>query len=75
MSSVLHSLVLLEAVAEHGEIAAKRLSREARLPLPTTYHLLRTPVHDGYLRRERGAFRLGPAVPGCPAGCRGPSRA
>ncbi|WP_329620339.1 helix-turn-helix domain-containing protein [Streptomyces sp. NBC_01255] len=63
ISSVRRALVLLEAVAEHGEITAKRLSRETRLPLPTTYHLLRTLVHDGYLRRERGTFRLGPAVP------------
>ncbi|MFD8975444.1 IclR family transcriptional regulator [Streptomyces sp. NPDC059593] len=63
IGSVRRALVLLEAVAEHGEITAKRLSRETRLPLPTTYHLLRTLVHDGYLRRERGTFRLGPAVP------------
>lgn len=63
ISSVRRALLLLEAVAEHGEITAKRLSRETRLPLPTTYHLLRTLVHDGYLERERGTFRLGPAVP------------
>lgn len=63
ISSVRRALVLLEVVAEHGEITAKRLSRETRLPLPTTYHLLRTLVHDGYLVRERGSFRLGPAVP------------
>ncbi|QES18912.1 hypothetical protein DEJ46_07295 [Streptomyces venezuelae] len=61
ISSVRRALVLLETVAEHGEITAKRLSREARPPLPTTYHLLRTLVHDGYLRREHGTFRLGPA--------------
>lgn len=46
-----------------GPIAtAKRISRTAGLPLATTYHLLRTLVHHGYLDHERGAFRLGPAA-------------
>ncbi|WP_328941701.1 helix-turn-helix domain-containing protein [Streptomyces sp. NBC_00250] len=63
IGSVRRALALLELVAEHGELTAKRLSRMAGLPLPTTYHLLRTLVHDGHLRNERGAFRLGPAAP------------
>ncbi|MEU8760567.1 IclR family transcriptional regulator C-terminal domain-containing protein [Streptomyces sp. NPDC048659] len=63
IGSVRRALGLLQAVAEHGEVTAKRLSRMTDLPLPTTYHLLRTLVHDGYLRHERGAFRLGPAAP------------
>ncbi|MFE7600714.1 IclR family transcriptional regulator [Streptomyces sp. NPDC057494] len=63
IGSVRRALALLELVAEHGELTAKRLSRMAGLPLPTTYHLLRTLVHDGHLRHERGAFRLGPAAP------------
>ncbi|MER5207284.1 IclR family transcriptional regulator C-terminal domain-containing protein [Streptomyces sp. NPDC002825] len=63
IGSVRRALALLELVAEHGELTAKRLSRMAGLPLATTYHLLRTLVHDGHLRHERGAFRLGPAAP------------
>ena len=30
---------------------AKQLARETGLPLATAYHLLRTLVHDGYLRK------------------------
>ncbi|MBB4984559.1 IclR family transcriptional regulator [Streptomyces nymphaeiformis] len=63
IGSVRRALVLLELVAEHHELTAKRLARMAGLPLATTYHLLRTLVHDGHLRNERGAFRLGPAAP------------
>ncbi|MEV7277395.1 IclR family transcriptional regulator C-terminal domain-containing protein [Streptomyces sp. NPDC093111] len=63
IGSVRRALGLLQAVAEHGELTAKRLSRMTDLPLPTTYHLLRTLVHDGYLHHEHGAFRLGPAAP------------
>ncbi len=41
---------------------AKQLAREAGLPLPTAYHLLRTLSHERYLRREKGVFVLGDAV-------------
>ncbi|MFF0426962.1 IclR family transcriptional regulator [Streptomyces sp. NPDC004520] len=63
IGSVRRALTLLELVAEHHELTAKRLSRMTGLPLATTYHLLRTLVHDGHLRNERGTFRLGPAAP------------
>ncbi|MEU6365074.1 IclR family transcriptional regulator C-terminal domain-containing protein [Streptomyces sp. NPDC046931] len=54
---------LLEAVAEHEYGApAKQLAREVGLALPTTYHLLRTLTHEGYLRREKGLFFLGEAA-------------
>ncbi|MET8568013.1 helix-turn-helix domain-containing protein [Streptomyces sp. NPDC004783] len=54
---------LLECVAEHEYGApAKQLARETRLALPTAYHLLRTLVHEGYLRREKGLFFLGEAA-------------
>jgi DNA-binding IclR family transcriptional regulator len=54
---------LLEAVAarDHGA-PAKQLAREAGLALPTAYHLLRTLVHEGYLRRDKGLFFLGEAA-------------
>ncbi|MEU5521013.1 IclR family transcriptional regulator C-terminal domain-containing protein [Streptomyces sp. NPDC052079] len=54
---------LLEAVAGHDYGApAKQLARETGLALPTTYHLLRTLVHEGYLRRDKGLFFLGEAA-------------
>ncbi|MFI8101566.1 IclR family transcriptional regulator [Streptomyces sp. NPDC086023] len=63
IGSVQRALRLLEAVGSHGEGApAKQLAREAGLPLPTAYHLLRTLTHEGYLRRESGVFVLGDAA-------------
>lgn len=41
---------------------AKQLARETGLALPTAYHLLRTLVFEGYLRREKGLFFLGEAA-------------
>ena len=36
------------------------MSRAAGLTLPTTYHLLRTLTHEGYLRRlDEGTYVLG----------------
>nr|WP_308288101.1 helix-turn-helix domain-containing protein [Streptomyces corallincola] len=63
MGSVQRALRLLETVAAHGHGApAKQLARETGLALPTAYHLLRTLVHEGYLRREDGLFFLGAAT-------------
>ncbi|MFI9250673.1 IclR family transcriptional regulator [Streptomyces sp. NPDC053069] len=63
IGSVQRAMRLLETVATHGYGApAKQLARETGLALPTTYHLLRTLVHEGYLRRERGLFFLGEAA-------------
>ncbi|MFF5447443.1 IclR family transcriptional regulator [Streptomyces sp. NPDC012888] len=63
IGSVQRALRLLEAVGSHHEGApAKQLAREAGLPLPTAYHLLRTLTHEGYLRREDGVFVLGDAA-------------
>ncbi|WP_190344537.1 IclR family transcriptional regulator [Streptomyces venezuelae] len=63
IGSVQRALRLLEAVGSHSEGApAKQLAREAGLPLPTAYHLLRTLTHEGYLRRESGVFVLGDAA-------------
>ncbi|BDM73425.1 transcriptional regulator [Streptomyces nigrescens] len=57
------ALRLLEAVGAHEDGApAKQLARETGLPLPTTYHLLRTLTHEGYLRRENGVFVFGEAA-------------
>nr|WP_269451016.1 IclR family transcriptional regulator C-terminal domain-containing protein [Streptomyces davaonensis] len=63
MGSVQRAMRLLESVAEHEHGApAKQLARENGLALPTAYHLLRTLVHEGYLRRDKGLFFLGEAA-------------
>ncbi|MEU9759970.1 helix-turn-helix domain-containing protein [Streptomyces sp. NPDC047987] len=63
IGSVQRALRLLEAVSAHRDGApAKQLAREAGLPLPTAYHLLRTLTHEGYLRRDNGVFRFGAAA-------------
>jgi len=63
IGSVQRAMRLLERVAEHEYGApAKQLARETGLALPTAYHLLRTLVHEGYLRREKGLFFLGEAA-------------
>ncbi|WP_443062433.1 IclR family transcriptional regulator [Streptomyces sp. NBC_00457] len=63
IGSVQRAMRLLESVAEHPHGApAKQLARETGLALPTAYHLLRTLVHEGYLRRDKGLFFLGEAA-------------
>ncbi|MEU9151101.1 IclR family transcriptional regulator C-terminal domain-containing protein [Streptomyces sp. NPDC048417] len=64
IASVQRALRLLEAVSAHENGApAKQLARETELPLATAYHLLRTLVHDGYVRKlGDGGFILGDKV-------------
>ncbi|MGC5412293.1 helix-turn-helix domain-containing protein, partial [Streptomyces sp. DT225] len=63
IGSVQRALRLLEAVGTNRDGApATQLAREAGLPLPTAYHLLRTLTHEGYLRRENGVFQFGAAA-------------
>ncbi|MGV9265766.1 IclR family transcriptional regulator [Kitasatospora sp. NPDC003701] len=65
IASVQRALRLLEAVGGHLQGAtAKQLARTAGLPLGTTYHLLRTLTHEGYLRRADGRFFYGESVDG-----------
>ncbi|MEU1941903.1 IclR family transcriptional regulator [Streptomyces sp. NPDC059474] len=61
ITSVQRAFRLMEAVGAHeGGAPAKRLARETGLPLATTYHLLRTLVHDGYVHRlDDGGFVIG----------------
>ncbi|WP_155053959.1 IclR family transcriptional regulator [Streptomyces blattellae] len=61
ITSVQRALRLLEAVSAHETgVPAKQLARETGLPLATAYHLLRTLVHDGYVRKlDDGGFILG----------------
>ncbi|WP_433466838.1 IclR family transcriptional regulator [Spirillospora sp. CA-128828] len=64
IASVQRALHLMEAVASHPNGApAKQLAREAKLPLATTYHLLRTLAHEGYATRlQDGVWVLGERV-------------
>jgi DNA-binding IclR family transcriptional regulator len=61
IASVQRAFRLLEAVGAHecGALA-KQLARETSLPLATTYHLLRTLAHDGYIQKlPDGGFVVG----------------
>jgi IclR family acetate operon transcriptional repressor len=72
ISSVQRALRLLEAVGGHVNGApAKQLARETGLALGTTYHLLRTLLHEGYLQRlEDGSYVLGDRLDGLHEGSR-----
>ncbi|MFE9773556.1 IclR family transcriptional regulator [Streptomyces sp. NPDC005931] len=60
LGSVRRALRVLEAVAAGGDgITAKAVARRAGLTLPTTYRLLNTLVHDGYLVRLNQARGYG----------------
>jgi IclR family transcriptional regulator, acetate operon repressor len=61
IQSVQRALRLVEIIAEHeGRASAKELARAAELPLATTYHLLRTCAHEGWLQRlDDGTYVLG----------------
>jgi DNA-binding IclR family transcriptional regulator len=73
ITSVQRAFRLMEAVGVHaGGAPAKQLAREAGMPLATTYHLLRTLVHDGYVRKlEDGGYVLGDRLDALHAGGRG----
>ena len=64
IQSVQRALRLIEAVsARDGRAHAKELARDLDLSLSTTYHLLRTLTHEGYLRRlDDGSYVLGPSL-------------
>jgi DNA-binding IclR family transcriptional regulator len=61
IQSVQRALRIIEVVAEHeGRARAKQVSRATGLPLATTYHLLRTCAHEGWLQRlDDGSYVLG----------------
>ncbi|MFD3546645.1 helix-turn-helix domain-containing protein [Streptomyces sp. NPDC058655] len=63
IGSVQRALRLVEAMYAEGGATAKRLARVTGIPLPTVYHLLRTLSHEGYVKREGGAFRLADDLP------------
>jgi IclR family transcriptional regulator, acetate operon repressor len=60
ISSVQRAVRLLDEVGgASGPVSAKVLASRAGLPLPTTYHLLRTLVYEGYLERLDDGYVLG----------------
>jgi DNA-binding IclR family transcriptional regulator len=60
IGSVRRALHLLDAVcASERPATAKRLAHALDLPLPTVYHLLRTLVYEGYLRKLDDGYILG----------------
>lgn len=73
ITSVQRAFRLMEAVGAHeGGAPAKQLARETGLPLATTYHLLRTLAHDGYIRKlDDGGFVLGEKLTTLHTGGRG----
>ncbi|MEW6471476.1 MAG: IclR family transcriptional regulator [Actinomycetota bacterium] len=60
IQSLQRGLRLLEVVGERGRAHAKALANATGIALPTTYHLLRTLVYEGYLVRvDDGSYILG----------------
>lgn len=60
IQSVVRALELLDLVgSSDSPVTAKYLARRAGLSLGTTYDLLRTLVHEGYLHRDSGGYRVG----------------
>jgi DNA-binding IclR family transcriptional regulator len=63
IGSVQRALHLVDAVgASDRPVPAKALARLTGQNLSTTYHLLRTLVHERYLRREGGGYVLGDRI-------------
>ena len=63
ISSVQRALHLVDAVGSSDRpVPAKMLARLTGQHLSTTYHLLRTLVHERYLRREDGGYVLGDRI-------------
>lgn len=65
ITSVQRALTVIELVAESSRpITAKTISSRTGLSLGTTYNLIRTLVHEGYLLAERDGLVLGDRLPG-----------
>lgn len=75
INSVVRALNLLDAVGAAAEpVPAKKLAHQLDLPLPTTYHLLRTLVHEGYLARTPDGYVIGDRVDALAEGSAPPRR-
>ncbi|MFE0104852.1 helix-turn-helix domain-containing protein [Streptomyces sp. NPDC059009] len=65
--SVQRACRLLAALERRGgQATAKQLARDTQIPLPTTYHLLRTLLQEGMLLNAFGHYMQPPAAPELP---------
>lgn len=65
IGSVQRALRLLEVIADANRpMTVKALAARAGLNLGTTYNLVRTLIHEGYLRGDNDGLLLGPRFPG-----------
>ncbi len=63
VQSLTRGLSILELVAGHqAPLKAQDVAASSGLHMATTYHLLNTLVHAGYLRKDDGAFTLSSKV-------------
>jgi IclR family transcriptional regulator, acetate operon repressor len=63
IQSLQRGLKVIEAITDNGPLTAKSVSASTGIVLPTAYHLLRTLIHEGYLRRlADGRYTLGPQL-------------
>jgi len=64
ISSVQRALLLVDVVAEASRpLPVKALANKSGLSLGTTYNLVRTLIHEGYLRGDSDGLLLGPRFP------------
>jgi IclR family acetate operon transcriptional repressor len=70
IQSVQRAFRIIEVISERGGRArAKEVARATGLPLATTYHLLRTCAHEGWLQRlDDGSYVLGHRIDAVRAG-------
>jgi DNA-binding IclR family transcriptional regulator len=63
VQSVGRALRILEVVSAHPALPIKAVARRCELNLSTTYHLVHTLAHEGYLRRlSDGTYTPGPQL-------------
>ncbi|HEY9293076.1 MAG TPA: IclR family transcriptional regulator [Microlunatus sp.] len=64
IGSVQRALLVLDVVADASRpLTVKALAAQAGLSLGTTYNLVRTLIHEGYLRGDSDGLLLGPRFP------------
>ena len=64
VKSVQRALEIMNIIARtDAPPQAKELADTLGMPLPTTFHLLKTLVDAGYLVKESRTYRLGPEIP------------
>jgi DNA-binding IclR family transcriptional regulator len=65
LSTVQHGLRVLEVIAAEEGLPTKEVARRAQLALATTYHLVSTLIHEGYVwRMSDGGLILGDRLAG-----------